>query len=419
MQMWFLSSCFVMLSCSLPASDARPKAILDYADRGTRYTNIAVTREVLQPADVERWGRLLDASEAQLQLMQAQFAHFVEEHNALLDREAPRLLRASAEIHLAREAEGGYTDAHGQRMTALLQHCARLRRQLEQVEQHYINNIESFLTEQQVQRLPILRNEAVRRQAHVNRGTMPWASADVRTLWEQTDQALVSPEDREWIYEILWEHDLAITPIIRSMTDSFWRGRMEVARLVPDWQSGVMSHNEYIQRNELSKSRFLRSLTRLSALNESAAMQIAEALPEQTADEFLALAKSAAFPQLYPDRESLHEVFANILADEELEQDTAAAVKELANVYDDEYRRLADEIERFYFDFARQGTLDRYGFFPQDLPAALEPMLQQRRELSQQWMQQLAETVGEDVLSRHGLNADETDADEADEQAEA
>lgn len=407
MLMWLLPYCCMALSCAAAGSDVRAKTVFDYVEPRVRYANIAVSFEVLRPADVERWGQLLNVSDAQLQLMQSQYAGFVEQHNALLDREALRLLHASVDIHLAREAEGGYTSAHSDRMTALLRQGARLRRQLEQVEQAYIDSIEPFLTEEQVLRVPVLRNEAVRRQCRFGGHTMPWAHVDVRSLWERVDQTWLSPDDQELVYEILWEHDLANTPIIRSMTDTYWSSRIEIARHLPAWQSGAMPHDEYVRRYERSQEPFLRSIIRLSTLNENAAMQIVESMPEQVANDFLLVAKSTAFPQLYPDWDALHEAFSIIIADVELEREVVVDVEALSEAYADEYRRLAERLEKFYFDFAKEGVLGRFGFFTQDLPEALEPMLQQRRELSQQWMQRLAETVGDEVLQRHGLKTSE------------
>jgi len=414
MLMWLLLYCLVAFSCADVEGDVRARTVFDYIEPQTGYTNLAVSRQVLRPDDVERWGHLLNASDAQLHQMQTQYARFIEEQNALLDREAPRLVDASAEIHLAREAEG-YTQARSDRMARLLRHAARLRRQLEQVEQAYINTIEPFLTEQQVRLLPMLRNEAVRRHCHMVPSSIPWAHMDVRQIWEEVDQTPLSPDDREWVYEILWEHDLTVTPLIRNMADTFWNNRIDLARHLAAWQGDLISSDEYARRYERALEPFLRSSIRLGTLNESAVMQIAAAVPEEIAGDFLVRAKSAAFRHLYPDWYSLHTTFANVLADDELGQDVAAAVEAKRHSYEDAYRRLADEIERFYLDYAKQETLGRDGFRRQHLPKALAPMLQQRRELSQQWRQRLVETIGEDVIKRLGLDVSEPEEPEASE----
>jgi hypothetical protein len=404
--------CSAIVSTSVMAGTGDAKTVFDYVKPRVRYTNLAVSQQALSRSDVARWGGLLGASDAQLQLMLVQYASFVEQQNVLLDHEAPRLLERSAGIHLAQVEEGGYTDAHSRRMRDLLQHCARLRRQLEQLEQSYIDSIEPFFTKEQVERLPLLRNEAVRRQCRTRPTTLPWAHLDVRSLWEQVDDSWLSPEEREWVMTILWEHDQAVTPLLRGMTDSFWSTNASMSRTVVQWQSGAILTDEYNRIIERSLTPYLRSLLRLAAVNENAAAQIVETIPDDVGREFLLLAKTAAYPQLYPDRTALHDGFRAMLNDDELDDDLLRNIQQLFVTYDMEYEQAAHQAERFYLEWSKLNVLSRQGYFTQHLPEALEPKLLQRLELAQRWLEQLAEAVGEDILHKHGVYIAAEDDDE-------
>lgn len=390
------------------------RTVFDYTEPRVQYTNLAVSRRALDRSDVERWGEILDASEAQLQTMLAEYAAFVEEHNALLDREAPRLLAASAEIQKAREEDdlGEYTDDHVSRMRSLIGHASQLRRQMEQVEQAYINSLEPFLAASQVDRLQLLRNEATRRHCRVPATVLPWADVDVRTLWDQVDDARLSPEDLEWIGQILWEHDQQLTPMLRAMTDTYWRGTVAGARRVVDLQSGRIGPEEYVASFERGRQPFLRSLLRIGMLNESTVSQIVEFVPESIGSRFLLIAKAAAYPAAYPDSSSLHTGFRSLIHDEGLESDQVEIVERFFESYSLEYEQLADELERFYLEWGQLNVLGRTGHFNQDLPQALEPKLERRRELADRWVVRLAESVDEELLVRNGLKR--SDEDEGD-----
>ena len=404
-----LSSYLIAVSTLLCLDVDDARSVFDYSQPRVRYTNLAVSQQALSSSDVQRLGGLLNASDAQLQLMLAQYAEFVRQHNALLDREAPQLLSMSAGIHLAQKDEGGYTEAHSERMKTLLRHASRLRRQLEQVEQSYINTIEPFLTEEQVARLPLLRNEAVRRQCRVPPTTFPWTQFDVRAIWDSVDVSQLSPDDQQWVQDILWEHDLTATPLLRAMTDAYWRTAADISRDVGRLQSGVLPGDEYNRLYEHAKRPFLRSLQRIATLNENTVSQIVQTIPSHTADQFHRLAESAAYPELYPDPTALHSGFKAIIEDEQLARDVVMTVNELQPAYELEYEQLTTEIERFYLQWAERNVVGRDGYFRQHLPRALQPHLDRRSELAQRWLDRLAQAVGEPVLQRHGIGQQDDD----------
>lgn len=392
----------------------RPRMVRDYMQPRVPYANVAVADAALTLADVERWASYLVASESQVQFMQTQYEEFVRRHNAVIDREAPKLLTASAEISIALEEEGDSSPAHTKRLETLRRQSARLRQQLEQVEHDYINLIEPALTEEQIDRLLTLRNEAVRRQARARPSEVRWVDVELGRIWHEVDQLPFSPDDLDSVNMILQNYEHAMTPLVRRLADTHWNLPVQISKLIVDARSGIISWDEFQVRNDRVRTQYLRSLQSIRTLNENTLRQIVEATADDVANEFVRRAKAAAFPELYPDRSGAHPLFEAIILDDELDESVREFAAVLFNEYTTHYERANRELEEFCADWGEQLAMGRNGYQTQFLPEALEPMLRKRRELSRKWREQLTTVVDPDVVESLPFD-DDDERDKGDE----
>lgn len=150
----------------------QPKAMHHYAREHGAGMNMNVPTRPLQRNDVERWAKLLNASEAQLQFMVAEYARFVDRYNAFMDEAAPQYLELGRELTELYREEGISSPAYAQLGRDVDQASIRLRDQLISLENSYIDRFEPILTPQQAQHVPLLRHDARRRNCRTFRSFM-------------------------------------------------------------------------------------------------------------------------------------------------------------------------------------------------------------------------------------------------------
>jgi hypothetical protein len=274
-----------------------------------------------------------------------------------------------------------------------------------------------ILTEEQVERLPLLRNEAKQRQFYSPPMVLPWSQVHARSMWEELDRTSVSHDVSEQVEAILWEFEHALTPLLQRMTTAYWNNPIEIQKLLLDSRAGLISPDEFHSRYDRVRDPYVRTLRSVRRLKETTIERIAGTLEGEAADAFRDRARAAAFPRMYPDPRAAHAIFNSVIADTDIDGDSTIAASALFADYRTRYDLVNREMERFYVDWGEQHALNRDGFRTQHLPEALAPFVERREELSLESLQQLAEAVGEDVLLRHGY-AEYIAVDEEEEEEE-
>ncbi len=384
----------------------RARVVSDYVQPRVSYANIAVANAALTTTDVERWVTFLNASDAQAHHMQLKYAAFVQSHNALLDREAPRLLAASAELSEAIQQEG-FTTALPAKLDSQRQRSTQLRRQLKLAEQEYINSIEPVMTEEQAVLLPTLHNEAIRRQTRTRSSEVRWVDVELSRIWEKVNHDTMTPEELRGTRTMLQEYENAMTPLFRRLSDIQWDLPTRISTLVADMQAEVISSDEFQVRQDRVRAVYLRSLQRISNLNKTTVRLITDTLADEVADDFLQYANAAAFPELYPDRAAIHHVYEAVIHDDALGEDLQHAAAALFDDYSAQYDQMNRTLQEFCISWGEQSAMGRDGYQAQLFPEALAPKLRDRRELSEQWLERLTAIVGEDIVESHQFGFEE------------
>ncbi|HRQ76420.1 MAG TPA: hypothetical protein PK098_10930 [Phycisphaerales bacterium] len=390
-----------LLLCCVANAD-EPKTFFHYMPpEGGSFANLDVTQSLLREVDVHRWARFLHASDAQRTFIVALYTRFLDHHNDVMDRLAPDFLaQAAALVELGRRAgteSREYVDATAD----LDQFGRRLRQQLLEVELDFINSFEHILTEEQSGRLEVLRYEARRRHCRIFRSLMRWSDIELRQIWAASAQPQASPEEANLVDAMLVDYERRLTSLVCRCADEMYVRRLALLenRLAQD--QGVVTLDESRARYRQIINRKLAVARPIGLLNAQTARLIAAAVSEEVAVEFVAAAKRAVFPEIYPDRSALHQVFHDVANHSDLSRDQQDAVAALFDAYQNEHTRINDRLEELCAEWGEKGDEGVMGYQPQFLSRALRPILDERTELSSIYQQRLEEIVGSDWLTRY------------------
>lgn len=386
----------VALLCVPPPLEAPgcPRTYLQYIEYSAGYLSLNLSQDGLCSDDVDRWARLLGASEAQQQFMRIMHEQFVEEYNRYCDRHIPDFLAHSAQADEIRLAEGTRSPALADALRSLRRHADRLRTQLLSIEEAYIESLGPILTDEQSLGLDVLRSEAIRRQYRIRVHPIRWSGIELRPLWMQVETHALSPEDLRSIETILEEYEAILTPLVRRQAEAQWAISGQVLRLLAEMDAGVLTPSEFQVRYRRVHARFADALKRTARLNESTLRRMVDSVDEKHGAALLSIAKRAAFPELYPDDAALHHFFAAIDADESVDDETRAAAAALRDTYNTLYEAVSRDLEAICVEWGDKMALGEQGYLNQDLPEALEPLMRRRHEMSVLWMGKLNDALG-------------------------
>lgn len=389
-----------LLPCCV-ANAAEPKTLFQYMPpEGGSFVNLDVPQRHLRKVDVQRWADFLNMSDAQRTFITMLHAQFVDNHNEVMDRFAPEFLAQAAALaelgHRVGTESREYADA-----TADLDHFGRrMRQQLLEVELGYINSFEHILTEEQTGRLEVLRHEARRRHCRIYRTLIRWSHVELREIWSASALLIASPEEATFVDAVLGDYERRLTSLVCRCADEMYVRRLALLenRLAQD--QGVVTFDESRSRYRQIVNRKLAVARPIGLLNAQTARLIAAAVSEDVAVEFVAAAKRAVFPEIYPDHSTLHDVFHGLLNHSDLDQDQRAAVIVMFDAYEREYTQLNDQLESLCVEWGEKAEEGIMGYQPQFLSRALRPLLDERAELSSTYQQHLEEIVGSALLAR-------------------
>jgi hypothetical protein len=378
------------------AEHIRPNAITAYQSPGTGYMNVSVPEQALLPREVQTWRRLLAASDEQMHFIWLMYERFVEQHNAVMDREAPvHLAEAAALAATWRASRTTSTPEYSEIAHLVDRSGARLRRQLEQLEHELVDVIEPILTPAQAERLSVLRARAARRQYRFMPGFVRWADVDLSEFWEEIVE-LALPAERHAVDAVLAGYESNLTALVRRQTETKLESRSKGRRNWLRVTQGQMSMEEHRQEYASMGARKLDAGRRIRLLNQTTLSAITEHVSDEVGTSLIIAVKTAVFPELYPDPTDPLAIVAALLGHPELDLELKEVVSVLSGVFSEQYARTCDRLEAACIEWGdRTEAGDPMGGQPLDL---LTPLLEEREALSRQWLRELEKTVGPAVL---------------------
>lgn len=386
---------------SLFSDTDSPKIIFDYAHEFGIGMNVNAPRHALGVEEVERWGRMLDLSEAQLLFVHSEYQQFVERHNEFLDREAPRYLALTVELREISRAEGISSPRFARMTKEVDQASINLRHKLSSLEQSLIASIKPVLTKEQAERLGILTHETTRRNCRTYYGVARWSDVELGNIWDESAAALASPLERQLVLPMFAEYGARLTNLVcrRADVDFEVRERLMDNRVARE--DGRVTPAEARDRYRQIMNLRLDAAQQIRSLHEETVTRVAQTVSDDVGSVFIAAAKQAAFPELYPDNAALHDLLAALTDDDELDDENGVAVRGLAQQYIVQHEQLCKQMERKCITWGDNTAAGISGYEPQFLPDALQPLLDERTRLSCSYLQQLLGLLDQDVLDRH------------------
>ena len=400
------SLCFAVVSTVNASGDNQPKAISDFVSVGVGYGNLP-TPEVLEAIDVERWARMLQASDEQRAFMLSQYAQFVSRHNEFLDEEAPRLLEKAAEFGKTQLVDLPSAEV-AKAANNLAQATSRMHSELEQLENEFIDSFVDTLTDDQVDRVYLLRNEASRRQCRSFWHYGRWTKVDLRLVWEATPKDGFSAEDQQQLEVILDDYETRITPLLRRMARVHWAGVTEMSILIAKQREGGIDDATFRNRYLSIWNRFGDSVQRIGVVTEQTVRSAQDSLPINIGARFVAEAKAAAFPELYPDANALDGLFRNLTTDAELSTKIKEASNALWVYYQPEYAAVCKEAEDFCIHWGNMTSRGTDGYQTQFFAEAFKPLLEKRNAVCERWRAEVVRAVGKKVVASNTPEAEST-----------
>lgn len=375
-----------------------PKTWRQYAAPGVAYAHPCAipAYHVLTRDEVESWIPLLDANETQAPIIFAMYEDFVVDHDARMDRVMPAYATASAEAGAVMQAHGTssleFTDAY----EAAVRLMSRAMAAAEGAEIQYIDSLTPILAPEQLDRLALLRAMATRRKCRAFTTSSRWVNLELRPLVAELPAEVLSDEAARACRSIIDGYEVELTSELRQ-----WSAAMlEAGRRM---REGSREHARAAAQasSRPAWERPAKITARIRALQLRTVETILGALPDTVKTSWRCIARERIYPQLYPDASATHPVLAALVEDTALADATRAGVQSLLSGYMQRYDDLCARLERFCMDWDTEVELGVGRAVPQDLPRALEPLLEERRALSRDIMLRCRSVVGDEVMDRH------------------
>ncbi|HRP64318.1 MAG TPA: hypothetical protein PK400_13540 [Phycisphaerales bacterium] len=383
---------------SIDPPQERPRTFFDYAREYGSGLNVSVPGKPLTADVISQWGVILEASDAQLQFMHRTHQEFVQRHNAYLEREAPRYLPLTTELADLWKTIGPSTPEVAAQMKKVDQANVRLRNDLIALEHAYIDSIQPALTPEQSEKTILLRLEATRRNCRTFWTMARWSHLELRTVWQQSVEADATPQERFEIEAILLDYEHRLTPLVCRRADVQFEIRLRLTENRIASQQGLYSSDVRASRYRAIMRRQLDAALSERSVHEQASRRILETLREGVAVRFDAAVKQAVFPELYPDPAALHDLMQSIASNVDVSDDVQRVAVLILQEYNEHYRQLCRVLESICIEYGDRSEEGIPGFEAQRLPGALREPLEERLQLSREYLVRLTHLVGAEIM---------------------
>jgi hypothetical protein len=386
------------------AAQSQPQTVPDYLPRRSMpMLNQFLSWDVpLQRDELDTWAAILNLSDAQRRFVEIEYLRFIDAVNERSDRLIPEFLESSRQLW--QSYDSGHRDSR-EFVRAVEMHVRlhqRIVRQLGETEHEFINSFVPILAEEQGARVDALRARADR-QWLAAAALMPTRGVgiDLYAIWLSIDHGAIDATTRQSIEQALVAHEVNLTDLhhqIESVRRQvLTRSRRDRVRAL----EGEIDGKSYVDGHRRRIERFAELGERVRQSTFAVAQAIRNALPQTVAEQWESEFKAAVFPEIYPDRAVLDELFDLVLDDEQVSEPIRDMLRGVYWEYRNSRGQLCADLEALAIEFNDRGARGENGFQRQFLPDALAPLLEERTELSRRWLVMLVEHVGIEALNRH------------------
>lgn len=382
------------------AGEPLPRAttIQDMIEPGMPMGNL-MNPAALQPEDVERWGKMLDVNEQEMMHLNQQYVQYVSRHNQLMEIDGKAYLQTCSELGNLIRTDRLTSPAVLQATRDLHAQARRLQDNLERLELEYIDSLLPGLTEAQSELVYLFRNEASRRQSRSFPFLDRWSNVDLRFVWEAMLSDVVNEADRVAMDTLLADYETRVTPLLDRLARQLSAASVEILELMVAEGSGGVDSETATSRHTAIWNRVGNAFESVRTATHVAVIQASNVLSQPIADRFVAEAKMAAFPELYPDDGDLERLFAKLLSGGELDDQKRNEAQSLRVGYREEYVAICQRLESLCIEWGDRRSRGKSGSQRQFLAEELQPLLTKRDEVSTRWLELLTAVVGEDAIA--------------------
>lgn len=202
----------------------------------------------------------------------------------------------------------------------------------------------------------------------------------------------------DWILE---DYENRLTPLLQQRAVAFWSIASETHKLLHQMEEGLIVSADFHARHRTIMTRHAQPSRRAREVTEEAVRRAVDLLSPNAHAEFIMLAKSEAFPELYPDHSAPHRLFDSLMRCSELDPGSMEIVEDHYQSYAAEYASICNELESMCIEWGDRSTQGVVGYEPQFLADALDPLLKKCDEVSEKWKLALDEALGQDAVTAY------------------
>lgn len=384
------------LVCASVAVADEPKVLRNYVQAGVGYAHPAMPADsALTRAEVIHWARVLDLTEEQSSTILAMYESYVRDHrNPLLDRSMPPYLAKASEASKTLQVSGVTSREFSKVWQETYRAASQLMLAALQDELQFIDSIAPVLTAFQVERLDVLRGVARRRKCHSVATTDRWLNLELRELWGDLPKNQVTDEDRALIVTKLDQYERELTSLLEQWCTSQLNAGRKIQNLLSESSPGTPDAAD----NDPAKiwARPANVVKRIRDLQLRVNDELLAQLPGNLAADMRRVCEIRFFPELYPDvaHESTVRRFTEVASDDTVSPDVRSTASGLRDLYEQRYSELCKRLElacKHWDDEVAAGVGEAR---PQDLLQAIQSDLNERRELSEEFLKRCEFEVG-------------------------
>lgn len=395
----------ILIGLIVFATNPLPRAltVLDLADFNGPYGNLQ-NPAALQAEDVDRWARTLDVTAQQLEFLQQRYIEFAERHNRYMEHDGKAYLAKCRELGDLQNTTTLTSREMLRTTEELLGQTRRFQAGLEQRELEYVDSLVPVLNDEQIDQLYLLRNEASRRQSRSFRFLDRWSNVDLRLVWEAMLSDDIGAADREAMERLLADYEVRVTPLLARLAEQYASNGVEIMEIMADEAEGRINTETATNRYRAAWNKIGNAFEQVQKATQDTVTQASVILTEPVGKLFVAEAKMAAFPELYPDRTYCDQLFINLMTNATITPQQQQDVMALRLGYQEQYAAACLELETFCIEWGHRRARGESGSQRQFLTDELIPRLAKRDEISAKWLHLAEDVVGEQVVKAHMPN---------------
>ncbi len=253
-----------------------------------------------------------------------------------------------------------------------------------------------ILTEEQLLRLPIVRNRRLRDTYRCGYAYLPLVGVDLSKLTHAIIASGVTPLDQTVLQEILDEYERTLTRLLGNLARANHAAQRGVPQVTALAVTRQIAPATAVSRKDRLRKRVARAEDAIGDLNEMYMPVIGQQVEPALRRYFVDVYRIRAHPHVYPNPFDLRDLFHTAIALDRLSSDKQASLRELLEVADYQDQVIAERMIRAVRTEFTRMTSTMNGGRPDLYREQLDAITRERRTVAEQTIELMRDALSED-----------------------